>query len=392
MPKTAIVGTNKTTYSFSRLSTFERCERSFYHKYIEFRPEPSGMPAIVGKIFHLAMELVINEGYTPDDAVDYAIYGEAGLPQGETVDNLVYMVKRTFYRVQQLNTDYADVLSELHLEVDIGDGRKLQGFLDILIDDPASDEVSITDFKTSWQPFSAEESKQLKLYAWMFKQMRGGFVADTFKGILIFPRRAEFADSEVIFTDEEMEEAYQWAVDTIDKIESKNQYNIDEWKMTTDRSICNYCPRTTLCSGGFKDGLPGDGIPKDDLEALAIGEYIRMEELAIKRMKDGLRKYATDNGPVSVQGGRWDFSQSEPSPKVPVSVVKQYAEEHDLDLEKVFKTDNTTLKKWIEEDSTGYLDSQAKWTNPRKSFKFVEEKKDTKEPDETKVKGEKSNE
>ncbi len=39
------------------------------------------------------------------------------------------------------------------------------------------------------------------------------------------------------------------------------------------------------------NGLPGDGIPKNEEEAARIGEFILIQENAIKRMKDGLKAH-----------------------------------------------------------------------------------------------------
>src|SRR5690554_4557723 len=187
---TATIAKKSMTYSYSRLALFERCERAFYHKYVEERPDPSGAPAIIGKIFHYAMELVINEGYDPEDAVYASIYIHNGLPEGEVADSLIYMVNRTYNRLLQYQDEFADIITELHLVVETEHG-KLQGYLDLVVDNPVTDELTIADYKTTWQPFSAEESQQLKLYAWMYKQMRGGYVASTYRGKLIFPRRSE---------------------------------------------------------------------------------------------------------------------------------------------------------------------------------------------------------
>lgn len=385
---TTVVGTKETVYSHSRLSLFDDwCERAFFHKYIELRPEPSGLPAKVGKIFHDAMNKLLSEGYSPDEAVFFSIYEHGGLPEGEKEIFLIVMVNRAYKRIQQYMNDYSDVLSELHLVVDLGNGRKLQGFLDIVVDDPVNDEVSINDFKTSWQPFSAESSKQLALYAWMFEQMRGGFVGSSFKGKLIFPRCDESSDSEVIFTREKMDEAYNWAISVIEEIESRDPSDINDWAMTTDRSKCENCSRSTLCSGGFLEGLPGDGIPKDEDEATKIGDFVLMQEIAIKRMKEGLKQFVKNKGAVPVQGGRWDFVQSEPSPSIPISVLQQYAEDHGLSPEDVLSAEKKTVKKWIEEDSTGFLKAQATWTTPRNSFKYVEDEKPEKPKRTNKSKG-----
>lgn len=372
----SVIGTDEKVYSYSRLSLFDQwCERAFYHKYIELRPEPSGLPAKIGKIFHDAMNKLLSEGYSPEEAVFFSIYEHDGLPEGEKDIFLIAMVNRAYKRIQKYSDDYSDVLSELHLVVDIGNGRKLQGFLDIIVDDPVNDEVLINDFKTSWQPFSAVNSKQLRLYAWMFEKMRGGYVGSSFKGKLIFPRYDESSDSEIVFTRENMDEAYNWTIRVIEEIESRDPSNIEDWSMTTDRSKCGNCSRSTLCSGGFLEGLPGDGIAMDRDEATKIGDYILMHELAIKRMKDGLKMFVKDNGAVPVQGGRWKFVQSEPNPKIPIAVLQQYAEDHGLNPEDVLTSDSQTVKKWIGEDSTGFLKAQATWTTPRNSFKYEEDEK-----------------
>lgn len=367
------IANKEMVYSFSRLSTFERCERAFYHKYIEMRPDPAGAPAVIGKIFHRAMELVVHHGFEPEDAVSASIYEHNGLPEGETASNMIYMVRRAYerLRLKKVNDEFTDIISELHLRVETDEGI-LQGYLDIVIDSPAEDTVEINDFKTTWQPFEAQESKQLKLYAWMYKQMRGGFVASNFIGKLIFPRRKEFADSVVVFKDEELEEAYLWAAGLIKQIESKDKHNMDEWKMTGDRKICEHCPFVGLCASGFTYKLPNDGQPKDDLEAAAIGEYLRLQQVAIKRMKEGLKSYCKKNGDIEINGGKWAFTKSEPKPKLPVDSIKKYAEKNKKELDKIFKIDGNTLKKWIEEDPTGELARKAEWTNPRKTFNFVE--------------------
>lgn len=373
---TVVVGTKEKVYSHSRLTLFDEwCERAFFHKYIEGRPEPSGLPAVVGKIFHDAMNKLLSEGYSPEEAVFFSIYEHGGLPEGEKEVYLISMVNRTYNRILQFADEYSDVLSELHLVVDIGNGRKIQGYLDLVIDNPAYDVVTINDFKTTWQPFSAEGSRQLKLYAWMFEKMRGGFVASTFKGKLIFPRFDESMDSEIEFTRESMDEAYEWVVSVIEEIDSRDPSNIEDWAMTANRKNCEHCAFSTLCSGGFLNGLPGDGIPKDEDEAAHIGEFILMQELAIKRMKEGLKGFVKTKGAVPVRGGRWEFVQSEPTPTVPIKVLQQYAEDNGFDPETVLTTEKKAVKKWIDEDSTGYLKAQATWSNPKNSFKFVEDEK-----------------
>ncbi len=58
-----------------------------------------------------------------------------------------------------------------------------------------------------------------------------------------------------------------------------------------------------------------------------------------------------------------------------MDVLRQFAEDHGLDVNAVLTQDTKTLKKWIDGDESGFLKAQATWTTPRSTFKFVEEPK-----------------
>lgn len=60
---------DEDVWSYSRLSTFERCEREFFYKYRERRLTPANMPMIMREIFAQAMEWILKEGYESEEAV-----------------------------------------------------------------------------------------------------------------------------------------------------------------------------------------------------------------------------------------------------------------------------------------------------------------------------------
>ena len=331
-------------YSFSRLTTYENCMRMGFHKYVEGRPDPSGAPAIIGKIFHAGFSKVINEGHSPDDSVMASIYEHGGLPEGERAADLVRMTEYTFRRISQVQGEFADITSETHLMIEIAPGITVQAYLDLIIEDPANDEVTIADLKTTWAPFDASTNRQLPLYGLLFKEMRGGYVPSIFRGLLIFPRYGN-SDSEIIFSDELLEATRQWVIELVQKIEAAGT-DINNFPMAANRKTCENCPFASLCAAGYVEGLPGDGAPKDDAEAVLIGQYVLFQELALKRMKEGLKAYAkSTKAPISLPMGQWEFKQSEPSPKIQVDVLRQFAEDHDLNVDDVITTDSEEGKR-----------------------------------------------
>jgi hypothetical protein len=306
---TATLSPTRTIYSYSRLSMFSDCHRQFYHKYVDRRPYPPNTPMVVGKVFHAAIEKVLAQGYSPDEAVFFAIAEANGLPQGERDYFIMSMVKRAYQRFKDVQNDYLDISSELHLVVETEAGL-IQLFLDVVIDNPMVDELMIWDFKTSWHPFSAEDSKQLALYAYLFKTMRNGMVPTNYHGKLIFPRLKEDSDTHVVFTEEKLESARLWAVEAIWEIEKRDPDNIQDWEMTGDQKKCEFCPYVSLCAGGLFHGLPGDGTPKDADEAALIGQFILTQEMALKRMKEGIKKFSKKTGqPIVLNGGKLGLDQ-----------------------------------------------------------------------------------
>ncbi|MCY9665823.1 PD-(D/E)XK nuclease family protein [Paenibacillus alginolyticus] len=362
-------------YSYSRLKTFEDCMRMGYHKYIEGRPDPSGLSAIIGKIFHSAFSKVINEGLSPDDSVMSSIYEHGGLPEGERAYDLVRMTEYTFRRISEVQGEFSDITSETHLRIEIAPGIFVQAYLDLIIEDPANDEVIIADLKTSWAPFEASSTRQLPLYGLLFKEMRGGFVPAAFRGLLIFTRHVN-ADSEITFTDELLEETREWVVRMVQNVQAAGT-DINNFPMTDDRRTCEHCPFASLCAAGYVNDIPGDGVPKDDVEAALIGQYLLFQEQALKRMKEGLKAYVkSTNTPIDLPMGRWEFKQSEPTPKIMIEVLRQFADDHGLNADQVITTDSKKVKEWVESDVTGFLKSQATYMNPRSTFTFSDRKEE----------------
>ncbi|WP_182101635.1 PD-(D/E)XK nuclease family protein [Niallia taxi] len=360
---------DKPTFSFSRLSMFEQCPRQYYYKYIENRPYPSNGPMKFGKIFHRAIELIHEAGYLPEESAFLASEEAEGMPEGYSYTDLVRMIKKTLKRLTA--GEYADVYSEIHLLQPIAEDIYLQGYLDRVVDDPTTNTTLIQDFKTSWA-HNDRYQKQLALYGWLFRNMREGVVGDLV-GQLVYPRLRN-EDREFAFTDDDLEDARQWALDLATDILSREKTR-DAFEMNVG-SACEHCPFSALCSQDYINcDIPGDGTPANIEEAIKVGEFIALLEQQIKKMKSSYKNYIQASGGIEISGGKWEISQGQSNPSIPVPVLMAYAEEHELDPTYVLSADNKKVKEWLETDESGMLSAHAKWSTPRETLKFTASKK-----------------
>ncbi|WP_066297451.1 PD-(D/E)XK nuclease family protein [Bacillus sp. FJAT-29937] len=354
-------------WSFSRLSMFEGCQRQFYYKYILELPYPSAYPMRIGKIFHTAIDLMVKEGYSPHEALYYSIGVNEGLPEGEKTSFLLYMLRKAYERIP--NLEYAEISSEVHLEIKTTKGI-VHGYIDLIIDDPSQDLIELWDYKTSWHAFSAETHMQLPLYGWLYQQLK--YTGSNFKGRLIFPRLDPENDTVVDLTVDKLTEARNWLVRTINQIEAKNPDVLEDWEMCKDRSKCDYCPFVSRCAGTLLNGLPSTGEPTSIKEAEQIGAFILAQETALKNMKNGLKKWVEENDPVKVGAGSWVHQASEPKAKCEdVEALVDYAIRYGLDIKEALSAKSATLDKWLQQDETGELNQLISYSKGRKSLRFV---------------------
>lgn len=356
-------------YSHSRLLTFDNCMRQGYYQYKEHRPSPSGLPATTGKIFHLSIAYVIKDGFSPDIASYTSIYEHNGLPEGETASGIIRLTKQAYERVLAMESEYTETFSENHIIVEIAPGVEVQGYLDIIIDDPANDELTIADFKTSWVGYAADKTHQLRLYGLLYKIYKN-YIPSKFKGKLIFPRLSAEFDSEIVFTDEMLEETRTWALEIIKRIEEAGN-DINNHPMTSNKRNCELCPFISLCASGYSGLLPNSGEPSDHIEAGLIGEYILLQEQSIKRMKEGLKQYIKSTESVEISKGIWEFKESEPSPKIDLILLQEYANKNGIPFTRLVSVDSKKLKELLDEDTNGELKNLVTYTTPRNSFVFT---------------------
>lgn len=355
-------------WSYSKLSTFDDCERQYFHKYVEKRPYPANLPMQMGRIFHTAIHHVIQDGFSPVDAARFAIYQENGLPNGERIQSVIWLLERAYNRIPNSEVE---LTSEVYLSIKTTLGI-VHGYVDLIIDEPAYDSTQIWDYKLSWTASEAEQSRQLALYGWMLKELRGDVVGSNFEGRLVFPRLSPDEDTAVELTEEKMEAAKQWLVRTIHRIRSKSLDDMNDWELAKDRKKCDYCPFVSLCASSIKgEGFPASGDVTTQEEAERLGAYILAQDAAIKQMKKGLREWVEKHEPVSVGNGNWFIAESQPNPKCDdVKGLIQYALEYGLEIADAVQPNSKKLLDWLEGDETGKLEQLISWTNPRRTLKF----------------------
>lgn len=174
-------------FSFSRVSTFEQCARRYRYRYVDgVREAFQSIEAFLGQQVHATVEWLFTEkagGRTP--AVDEAVrrYCE-GFDRGHAEARAGLKVIKQGTKVEEYRRSGAEMLVDFHrtrfvpdqletlglerrFEMDLGDGRRFQGFIDRLARD-ASGLVHIIDYKTGGRPpaaFGGKDGDQLEAYA-----------------------------------------------------------------------------------------------------------------------------------------------------------------------------------------------------------------------------------
>jgi len=354
-------------WSYSRISTYERCERQYFYKYIEKRPIILTVPLEVGRILHTSIQWCLKYGYEPEEALRFAIYDAGRIPDGENFDSLLELLSNSLYYIP--NGDI-EINSEMYVSIKTTLGT-IRGYIDVLIEDWSEDRLEISDYKSGWKLTEASDSIQLGLYAWMLKEIKGASMPSNVIGKLIFPRILK--ESEVNITDELMAAAKQWIVHNI-KLISKKTTNIMDWARTSKNENCESCPFAGKCAIEIKqEGFASDGVVDSIEEAALMGQYIALQELYLKQLKKGMKSFVEKHGPVSIGKKAWQINESIPSPKViDMEEFLHVAEEKGENISSLVNADSEKLQKLLDVDDTGKLEQIITWTKTRKTLKLGE--------------------
>jgi RecB family exonuclease len=251
-----------STYSFSRVTTFEQCARRFRYRYLDGVQEGfQGVEGFMGTQVHSALEWLFEQrdaGHkkTVEQAVAYYCdewdrcvtnaaapvrVVKTGTPMETYRRNGAEMLSR-YYRERFLSDRLTTVANEHHFLVTLGDRLRFQGFIDRL----ATDEkglLHIIDYKTGSRvpkKFDGKEAQQLEAYAMaMFREGEAEeieLVLDFLKTGARLRRRVARADAEEI-------EARLIA--RIDKAEEANVFP------PTPGVLCGWCGYNDVCESAM---------------------------------------------------------------------------------------------------------------------------------------------
>lgn len=285
-------------FSYSRLQKYQDCPGGFYRHYVQKVQEPATEPLLLGGGSHSVIQaaIVLNRR---DDGFFKVISGIIGGSLGVNPDELFNMTCQ--------DAVFARFLPGINVEdhfcnymEDNPFSPQLQGYIDVWRD--AGDFVDLTDWKTNRISYKPLDTKQLALYAWRLNQITGKPV----RGTLVFLRsREEFSHD---YTEDEMEYAREWALDTATEIQDLIMQNDPGLFPATPGDACRYCGFAQECIEGHLYPVPGEIRTSGEAEYLA-GEIFRLEQ-ALSLMKDSLKTYVKNCGPVSVGKRQFAFSPS----------------------------------------------------------------------------------
>jgi hypothetical protein len=309
-------------YSFSRLTTAADCLKQFYFKYVLKQEDPSGPPAILGKIVHETIAGLIDPERLKDVVIpgSFEMYTETanvGVNLDEAVD-LILAAKanqgigkaETHYRVHLDPSDPFSPLIQVYIDLDLS----------------TEDKGKVLDWKTHHVDFEPTDNHQLALYSWVLSQEHG---YQEVEGILRFLRfKGKKCSKRHTYTAEEMEEARRWAYDLACDIESRlGQLEFggdpdDLFAANPESGRCKNCSFVCGCqkhsesqknsiTAGVKDLEKGGLSIATYDEAVNIAAEVLRLKAAYNKLQDALIDYCKRTGKaVEVAGMQYGSSPS----------------------------------------------------------------------------------
>lgn len=332
-----------TSWSYSKLSAFQQCPWRWLRIYVYGEFEEDSRATAIGRLTHVALGQLIRARVAGQEDVSPAgITGSvAGAYEAEPQAAALAGDAEAWSEITELVTagimhlpyaeQGAEVAVEQEIRVDLapsvvglteGSGADLlTATLDVCMVMP--DRVRIIDWKTDRRPYAIGDKRQLPLYGGLARRVFGRPVEAELRflrtgGDPVGPRHQEQWRSL-------MDDAARWAVSTIKAIRAAAAEG--EAVFTPKPGpLCRYCHVRAKCpalqgigarqeaAGGAGSASPAAPQALDraveawtEQDARQVGEYLLVLSSATDRVRDLVKAYARDKGPIALSGGHWSL-------------------------------------------------------------------------------------
>lgn len=257
--------------SFSKLSTYERCNRAYFLKYIKEEPYNTPESELGKKVHSLLAEYLKN-----NIIIDESLTG--------FITNYVRHIK-SYYNIVNDNI-------EKKLTFKVGE-YDFVGYVDLILPNDISN--TIIDWKTSWIS-DYTDSRQLLLYA--YGLLQNDIPVNELK--FVYLRTNEMVNVDMNM--DNINSVVDWANKTAQEIADKTFMSIDDnnnseyFPMTNSTHDCLVCPYKNICHSHI------------NIDISSIADEVNMLEEQLKLKKDILRRYIQEFGEIQTNKGTWKFT------------------------------------------------------------------------------------
>jgi hypothetical protein len=280
----------------------EECLAKLFRRYVLKMPEPPTLPLVEGKGAHAVIEAALKTKQASKEffgSMCDVIIGVSPLRIDK--DELMFLT----YQPNVLECIDKPCNIEYHFQepIDPDDpfGPEIQGFIDHWQE--YEDYIELRDWKSNRKSYNPIATKQLGIYAGHLQRITGKPV----KGKLVFLRTREVFEH--LYTLEDgIAAAQNWALGTAENIRNlvklyeDKKGSSEELFPATPGDVCRYCGWADFCTG--KEIVCPDDL--DNTKAVEVASEIFRLETALGLLKEKLKTYVKNNGPVRV--GKREFA------------------------------------------------------------------------------------
>jgi len=287
----------KSSYSFSKLETDEKCPFAYQKIYIERIPRAETEPLVIGKMLHELAAQYLDRLIGAKLQTDWA-WAEQLTPK-EAPDDVFEIWPRFF------NSFILPPMESPGVELKLAFDRRWQptgyfsddAFFRMVVDWTyrQGDLVVVQDWKSNRViPETVEKNLQLRIYGWGVREA----VFSTAQEILLRLHFLRYgADREVILLPDDLATVPRELEERIERIESRKDQDFEP----TPGSFCGWCGVMNHCPVMAQAIVPVNILyPTTREDAVKAATLLLAIQTMDAELKNNLKRYVKENGPVPV--------------------------------------------------------------------------------------------